>query len=113
MRNLWMVLLLLGLAAGAAEAKRKKRPNKAGAPTVSLACSADSDCAVTRFADGECCPMLCQPRVVAKASAEVLAKFGAGCKTKCAMPACAPPQRLLLPACVAGKCVLKASALGD
>jgi hypothetical protein len=100
---------------GVAHAK-KRRPPKA--PKVSMACKVDDDCALTRMGDGECCPMLCQPRAVAKTSAEALKKYAATCekpgKAKmCPVPECAPPRFTVEAACVSGKCETRAAAGGS
>jgi hypothetical protein len=93
------------------QARKKKRTAKA--PKVSLACAADADCAFTKMTDGACCPTLCQPRVVSKASAEALEKYATTCAKpkggECPVPECAPPRMTLEPACVSGKCAGRAA----
>ena len=90
-----------------------KRPKVAKPPKVSLACKTDADCGTTRMADGDCCPSLCQPRVVSKKSAEALKKYATVCMkpdgADCAVPECAPPQSGVAAACVSGKCVERAA----
>ncbi len=92
-------------------ARKKKRAHKA--PTASDACTSDADCAFTSFADGECCPSLCPPRVVSKASAEAFDKYAQQCakpKGGCPATECAPPRMAREPACVSGKCEARAVA---
>ena len=105
--------LLLTAAVGSADrtSTHKVKKTKLAAPTVSVTCSVDADCAGTTYADKDCCPSLCQPRAVAKKSAEALSKYGKECRKNpldCPVPSCAPPQSLLVPACVGGKCAMKA-----
>jgi hypothetical protein len=91
--------------------RRPKKASKAAPPTVSLQCAADADCALTTMADGDCCPSLCQPRAVSKKSAEALAKYGAACAKpggECPALPCAPPPQASLPACVDGRCTIRA-----
>ena len=93
-------------------ARAKKKRAKPTAPTVSLRCTTDADCAFTAIADGQCCPSLCPPRAVAKSSAEALEKYSAECKRPeggCPVPECAPPPIVREPACVAGKCAARAA----
>jgi hypothetical protein len=86
---------------------RKKKPT-VKAPKVTLSCSNDDDCALTKMGDGECCPMLCRARAVSKASAEALEKYATVCaKPKsgmCPVPECAPSPMSAVAACVSGKC---------
>jgi hypothetical protein len=111
----WMVVLVavLALVAGAAQAKKKRAPK---APKVSLTCKTDDDCALTKMADGQCCPMLCQPRAVSKASAEALEKYASVCEkpskmAQCPVPDCAPPRQIVAgAACVSGQCVTRAAS---
>jgi hypothetical protein len=124
MRSLVLGLVMLG-SIGAARAdgdveaprptatrKHKKKPP--AAPKVSLSCKTDADCAPTKMADGDCCPSLCQPRIVSKRSADALAKYGATCEKpgggQCPVPECAPPQTSVVAACVSGKCEAHAMA---
>jgi hypothetical protein len=99
-----------GQTARAAHAHKKKT---AKPPKVSLACKTDADCGTTKMADGDCCPSLCQPRVVSKVSAAALAKFAAACATPnggdCPVPECVPPQIGVAVACVSGKCEARAA----
>jgi hypothetical protein len=91
-------------------AKRKSR--KPAAPKMSDKCKSDDDCTMTRFADGACCPMLCQARAVSKKFAEAIKKYAAECKKEeggCAVADCAPPRVTMQPACVSGKCVARAA----
>ncbi len=101
-------------AAPAAKTHTRKKKRAVKAPKVSLACKSDDDCALTRMEDGACCPMLCQPRAVAKTSAEALDKYAATCARpgggECPAPACAPPRMTLEAACVSGKCATRAAA---
>lgn len=94
------------------QARKKKRTVKA--PKVSFECKTDDDCALTKMGDNECCPMLCQPRAVSKASAEAVEKYAATCAKpsggRCAVPECAPPRFTVAPACVSGKCEARAQA---
>jgi hypothetical protein len=111
-----VALVVLALVGGAAQAKKKRAPAKA--PKVALTCKVDADCALTRMDDGQCCPMLCQPRAVAKASAEALEKYAATCEKPgnakmCPAPPCAPPRVTLEAACVSGKCETRAAAGGS
>jgi hypothetical protein len=106
---------MLTAAVGSADrtATRKAKKPKLTAPTVSVSCTVDADCALTKYADNECCPSLCQPRAVAKKSAEALTKYGKDCKKSalaCPVPACAPPQSTPAAACVDGKCAVKAES---
>ena len=86
---------------------RKKKPAKPRAPKVSLKCASDADCVFITYDDGACCPMLCQPRAVARTSAEAIEKYAAACKKPeggCPVPECAPSPIARVPACVSGKC---------
>ncbi|HEX8953270.1 MAG TPA: hypothetical protein VF945_15555, partial [Polyangia bacterium] len=98
-------------AAPRTQARKKKRVAKA--PKASLDCATDDDCALTKLRDGDCCPMLCQPRAVSKKSAEALDKYAATCAKpkggRCPVPACAPPRIDMRPACVSGKCEARAA----
>jgi hypothetical protein len=107
--------LLGGAAFGAADeaptakpssGKHRAKKAKHAGPKASDACTGDADCALTAFADGDCCPSLCPGRAVSKRSAEVLAKYGAECTkpaTGCVVPECMPQS--LTVACEAGHCV--------
>jgi hypothetical protein len=92
---------------------RTKKARRPVAPRVTLTCKTDDDCAPTKMADGDCCPSLCQPRIVSKKSADALAKYAAVCKKptgdECPAPECAPPQTAVQAACVSGKCVAHAA----
>jgi hypothetical protein len=105
----------VGSADGTSTHKVKKR--KPTAPTVSVSCKVDADCAMTKYADNECCPSLCQPRAVAKKSAEALTKYGKECKKSalaCEQPTCPPPQSAPpVAACVEGQCAVKAAPAAD
>jgi hypothetical protein len=94
------------------QARKKKRTVKA--PKVSLTCKSDEDCAFTKMADGDCCPSLCQPRVVSKTSAAALEKYATTCAKpgggECPVPACMPPRTTVEPACVSGKCAGRAAS---
>jgi hypothetical protein len=98
-------------AATRTQARKKKRTVKA--PKVSLSCKTDADCAFTKMADGDCCPSLCQPRVVSKTSAAALEKYATTCAKpnggECPVPECMPPRITVEPACVSGKCVGRAA----
>lgn len=98
-------------AAPKTQARKKKRTVKA--PKVSLSCKSDADCAFTKMADGDCCPSLCQPRVVSKTSAAVLEKYATTCAKpgggECPVPECMPPRITVEPACVSGKCAGRAA----
>jgi hypothetical protein len=87
-------------------ARKKKKSSKP--VKASLACKTDDDCAFTTYADGGCCPSLCQPRAVAKTSAEALEKYGATCAKpngrECPELSCAAPSSARVPACVSGTC---------
>ena len=93
------------------QARKKKRTVKA--PKVSLACKSDADCAFTKMADGDCCPSLCQPRVVSKTSAAALEKYATICTKPnggdCPVPECMPPRTTVEPACISGKCAGRAA----
>jgi hypothetical protein len=111
-----VTVAVVALVGGAAHAKKKRAPAKA--PKAALTCKVDADCALTRMDDGQCCPMLCQPRAVAKASAEALEKYAATCEKPgnaklCPAPACAPPRFTLEAACVSAKCETRAAAGGS
>ena len=87
-----------------------KKTKVAKPPKVSLACKTDADCGTTKMADGDCCPSLCQPRVVSKKSAAALKKYATVCRKpegfdECPVPECAPPQTGLVAACLSGRCV--------
>jgi hypothetical protein len=93
---------------------KQKHEHKAAAapPKVSVTCTTDDECAFTTMADGQCCPSLCQPRAVSKASAEALDKYAAVCEKphgECPVTACAPSRLQRQPACVSGKCVARAA----
>jgi hypothetical protein len=98
-------------ASSKTQARKKKRTVKA--PKVSLACTSDTDCAFIKMADGDCCPSLCTPRVVSKASAEALEKYATTCAKpkgrECPVPECMPPRVTTQAACVSGKCVARAA----
>ena len=99
-------------APAATHARKKKKARKPAAPKASMKCATDDDCAFTAYEDGACCPMLCPPRVVSKASAEALKKYGAECKKPeggCPVPECAPPQVGTTGVCVSGKCQVRAA----
>jgi hypothetical protein len=89
---------------------KPKRGAKATPPTVSLACTVDADCALTRLGDRDCCPKTCQPRAVAKASAEALERYNAACRPAGGCPdlSCPPPRQDSAPACVDGRCTVRA-----
>lgn len=104
---------LTGTTATAKPSSRhhKKVPKRGAGPKASLACSSDADCALTNYADGDCCPSLCPQRAVSAKSAEALAKYGAECKKPdalCPVPECMP--REITAACVAGKCAVRAAS---
>jgi hypothetical protein len=119
MRALVLLLVIAGSAGathadGAADAAKpaatKKHKKKAAPfPKVKLSCKTDADCAPTKMADGDCCPSLCQPRIVSKTSAEALAKYAATCAKpgggQCPVAECAPPMTSVVGACVSRKCV--------
>jgi len=93
-----------------ARTKKKKAPKQ---PKVTDACTSDDDCAFTTVADGQCCPTLCQPRVVSKTSAEALEKWAATCAKPeggCPVVDCAPPRVERKPACVNRKCAARAES---
>lgn len=111
------LLTLLGLlgvaradAPGPGGSHKKHAPR---APKVTMSCKADADCAFTKMADGDCCPSLCQPRVVSKTSAAALEKYAATCAKpnggECPVAECMPPRITVEPACVSGKCVGRAA----
>jgi hypothetical protein len=124
MRALVMLVVVVGWIGGAradgtsapAQSAATKRHQKKAptAPKVKLSCKVDADCALTKMADGDCCPSLCQPRVVSKMSAEALVKYAKVCAKpnggQCPVPECAPPQMSVVPACVSGKCEEHAAA---
>jgi hypothetical protein len=99
-------------APAAPHARKKRRPAKAAGPKASDKCATDEDCAFTALADGQCCPSLCPPRPVAKASAYALEEYAAACPKhdQCPVPECAPPPMTRVPACVSGRCVARAAA---
>ncbi len=114
MRNRWLLLILALMLAGsvAAAGHRKRKPTtKAAPPKASDACTVDADCAPTLFLDGGCCPGICVPRAVSKASAEAIEKFVAACKKPAggcpALPCAPPPRGASAPACVSGHCVMR------
>ena len=115
--RLFRVLVLVatflgGFAAARSADAHKKRTPKPAPPKVSDKCTADRDCAFTTIAAGECCPSLCPPRAVSKASAAALAKYAAECKKPdggCPVPECAPPRIQTVPGCVSGRCVARAA----
>jgi hypothetical protein len=90
-------------------AAHKPRGHASRAPKASDKCTTDEDCVLTSLADQKCCPTLCSPRPVSKASAEALAKYAASCSKhdECPALACAPPHIISVPACVSGKCVAR------
>jgi hypothetical protein len=110
-----LVAVVTLFAFGGAQARRKKKHAATKPPVVSLACQTDDDCALTNFRDGECCPMLCQPRAVSKASAEAINKWSLTCEKpyhseRCPALTCAPPRFTPVPACVSGKCETHAAS---
>lgn len=71
-------------------------------------CQKDSDCAVTRVPDGDCCPSLCTPRAVTVAEAQRVQERVQRCEAEnrpCRVPACMP--KALEAACVAGACTAR------
>jgi len=103
-----------GMPSTSTAAPTKRHNKKVSPPKVSLSCKTDDDCGTTRMAAGDCCPSLCQPRVVSKKSAQALAKYAAVCKKpeggECPVSECAPPQAAVVAACVSGKCEAHAMA---
>ena len=88
-----------------------KKTKHATAPKASDTCTSDADCALTAFADGDCCPSLCPQRAVSKTSAEALAKHGAECAKPargCVVPECMPQS--VTAVCSAGHCVKQAAS---
>jgi hypothetical protein len=80
-------------------------PPSLGAPIDGGKCQKDSDCAVTRVPDGDCCPMLCTPRGVTAAESRRIEERVRQCEAEsrpCRAPACMP--KALRPACVGGTC---------
>jgi hypothetical protein len=94
------------------QAHKKKKAHKPAAPKVSLTCKSDDDCAFTAYEDGACCPMLCQPRAVAKKSVAAIEKYAAACEKPeggCPVAECAAPVMTRKPACVSGRCAARAA----
>lgn len=101
-------------AAKPASQRRHSKKSKHAAPKASDACSSNGDCALTPFADGDCCPSLCPQRAVSKTSAEALQRYGATCTRPaagCAVPECMPQEAAA--ACQAGHCVRTAAPSRD
>jgi hypothetical protein len=100
-------------ASASHQARKKKKSSKPAAVKASFACKTDADCAFTTYADGGCCPSLCQPRAVAKTSADALERYAAACAKpngrECPELSCAAPSSARVPACVSGKCVARAA----
>jgi hypothetical protein len=96
--------LAAGLHGGGSDAA-----SSAPVPEDEGPCAADADCAFTRVARGACCPMLCTPRVVTKASAQALEENLKTCTGghECAMPNCRPPRQRTVPACVQSRCTAR------
>jgi hypothetical protein len=91
--------------------RHSKKLKKGAGPKASDACTTDADCALTPFADGDCCPSLCPQRAVSKQSAEALQKFGGECAKPakgCVVPECMPME--VTAACAAGHCVKRAAS---
>ncbi len=108
----WLGVLVVAVTFAGGVAVAKRHPRKPTPPKVSDRCATDADCAFTAMGEGECCPMLCPPRVVSKASAEALKKYAAACKKPeggCPVPECMPPRMQTTPACVSGRCVARAA----
>jgi len=72
-------------------------------------CTGDADCALTRVAQGACCPMLCLPRVVTRERAAELAANTVRCTggepESCPHPLCRPPAASVQPSCQGGRCL--------
>ncbi len=82
----------------------------AAAGADDLACTSDDDCGFTRVGPGDCCPTMCNPRVVTKKQAAELEAHIALCHpgpNQCPVPLCRPPQKRTSPSCQAGRCIAK------
>jgi hypothetical protein len=73
-------------------------------------CTVDADCAVTRVPEGGCCPTLCSPRAVTRREAEALDANVPRCNKSgnCPEPVCRPPTNEIVPACLQGRCAIRA-----
>jgi len=115
--------------AAAACASSREQPSRVEAPAPVVAevrpsadagqtgddapCSSDADCALTRVSPGECCPMLCEPRVVTAARAAELDQNTDACShhAPCPKPLCRPPRTNVVPSCDQGRCVARNTPL--
>jgi hypothetical protein len=97
-----MSLVLFACAAG------KPTAHSTAADPPAVECASDADCALTWVAEGQCCPMLCSPRVVTAKRAAELKEKSADCGRPCPMPPCAPPRQRTVAACVESRCVGRA-----
>lgn len=99
---------LITAAEAAAAYARSRAALTGGGGDASAAgeCETDADCAFTRVAEGQCCPMLCAPRAVTKKVAQELESKVDGCNAGkgCPVPACRPPPQATRPACVRKRC---------
>jgi hypothetical protein len=82
-----------------------------GGASEDAPCAKDADCAFTRFEAGNCCPILCTPRVVTKRRAAELEATFANCNggRQCPHPLCQPPRAALTPVCEARRCAARLS----
>ena len=67
-------------------------------------CETDGDCAITRIAEGSCCPS-CETRVVTRQRADELQSANAACR--CADPQCAPERRTATAVCQSHRCEVR------
>jgi len=78
-------------------------------------CVSDRDCALTRFANLDCCPMLCEPRAVTKRRAEELERHSNRCSSAtrqaCPNPLCRPTETAPIVACERRRCVKHNAAI--
>src|SRR5262245_32994489 len=81
-------------------------PSPATSAAPAAACQKDSDCALTRVPEGDCCPRLCTPRAVPAAEASALEEAVGRCEREgrpCPLPSCR--EMAFEVGCTAGQCV--------
>ena len=89
-------------------------PSKDAGVVEDAPCARDGDCALTRVAQGACCPMLCHPRVVTRERAAELTANTVACtggkRESCPQPLCRPTAVSVQPSCQGGRCVARTTS---
>ena len=100
---------------GGAGERAHARDGGAARTAEDAPCQSVRDCALTRFADLDCCPMLCEPRAVTKRRAEELERHSDRCasatRQACPNPLCRPTETAPTVACERGRCIKRITAV--